>query len=133
MDIRVANLQRALIAPAALLAVLAMGACTTSPQRVVVAAQEMKLAELVNKRVEFTGVVQGPGERGDFIIISGNRIYLDKLQTGNRNGQRATVTGWLRHFRPPTAAECAGGCENADVPEHYWIEDARFTTSATPQ
>ena len=85
------------------------------------------------KRVEFTGVVQGPGERGDFIIISGNRIYLDKLQTGNRNGQRATVTGWLRHFRPPTAAECAGGCENADVPEHYWIEDARFTTSAAPQ
>jgi len=133
MDIRFAKIRRTLIAPAALLTALAVGACTTSPQRVVVPAKEMKLTELLNKRVEFTGVVQGPGELGDFIMISGNRIYLDKLKTGNRNGQRATVSGWLRHFRPPTAAECADGCENADVPEHYWIEDPEFKTSAPAQ
>lgn len=133
MDIRFARARHSLIAPAALLAVLALGACTTSPQRVVVAAKEMKLTELVNKRVEFTGVVQGPGEYGDFIVISDNRIYLDKLRIGDRNGQRATVTGWLRHFQPPTAADCADGCENADVAEHYWIEDPKFKTSAPAQ
>ena len=133
MDIRFANVRHALIAPVALLAVLALGACTTTPNRVVVAAKEMKLTELVNNRVEFTGVVQGPGELGDFIIISGNRIYLDKLRTGNRNGQRATVSGTLRYFQPPTAAECAKGCENADVPQHYWIENPKFTTSAPAQ
>ena len=133
MDIRFANVRHALIAPVALLAVLALGACTTTPNRVVVAAKEMKLTELVNNRVEFTGVVQGPGELGDFIIISGNRIYLDKLRTGNRNGQRATVSGTLRHFQPPTAEECAKGCDNADVPQHYWIENPKFTTSAPAQ
>ena len=133
MDIRFAKVRHTLIAPMALLAILALGACTTTPNRVVVAAKEMKLTELVNNRVEFTGVVQGPGELGDFIIISGNRIYLDKLRTGNRNGQRATVSGTLRYFQPPTAAECAKGCENADVPQHYWIESPKFTTSAPAQ
>ncbi len=132
MDIQFANVRRSLVAPAALLAALALGACTTSPHRVVV-AKEVKLSELVNSRVEFTGVVQGPGEMGNFITISGNRVYLDKLQVGDRNGQRATVSGWLRHFQPPTAAECAKGCENANVPEHYWIEDGKITTSAPAQ
>ena len=132
MDIQFANVRRSLVAPAALLAALALGACTTSPHRVVV-AKEVKLSELVNSRVEFTGVVQGPGEFGDFITISGNRVYLDTLQVGNRNGQRATVSGRLRHFQPPTAAECAKGCENANVPEHYWIEDGKITTSAPAQ
>ena len=131
MDYRLAKAARALIASAPLLAALALGACTTSPQRVVVPAQEMKLAELVDKRVEFTGVVeQGDGDLGDFITISGNRVYLDTLQTGDRSGQRATVTGRLRHFKPPTAAECAAGCANADKPEHYWIEEPKFKASA---
>ena len=133
MDIQFANVRRTLIAPAALLAVLALGACTTSPHRVVVVAKEVKLAELVNRRVEFTGVVQGPGELGDYITISGHRVYLDTLKVGDRNGQRATVSGWLRHFQPPTAAECAKGCENANVPEHYWIEGGKITTSAPAQ
>jgi len=130
MDIRFAHVRHTLIAPAALLAALAMGACTTSAHRVVVTAKEVRLTELVDRRVEFTGVVQGPGELGDFITISGNRVYLDKLLVGDRNGQRATVSGWLRHFQPPTAAECAKGCKDADVPEHYWIEDGKITTSA---
>ena len=134
MDIRFAKASRALVASAPLLAALALGACTTSPHRVVVPAQEMKLAELVNQRVEFTGVVQlGEGDFGDFITISGNRVYLDALQTGNRSGQRATVTGRLRHFKPPTAADCADGCENANTPEHYWIEDPKFKASAPAQ
>ena len=133
MAIQFAKVRHTLIAPAALLAALALGACTTSPHRVVVAAKEVKLTELVNSRVEFTGVVQGPGELGDFITISGNRVYLDTLQVGDRNGQRATVSGRLRHFQPPTAAECAKGCENANVPEHYWIEDGKITTSAPAQ
>ena len=77
MDIRFAKVRHTWIAPAALLAALALGACTTSPHRVVVVAKEVKLAELVNSRVEFTGVVQGPGELGDYITISGNRVYLD--------------------------------------------------------
>lgn len=130
MDTDVAKTLRALIASASLLAALALGGCETSPQRVVVPAQEMKLAELVDRRVEFTGVVQqGDGDLGDFITISGTRVYLDALPTGNRSGQRATVTGWLRHFMPPSAADCADGCENADKPEHYWIEDATFKAS----
>jgi hypothetical protein len=134
MDIRFAKASRALIASAPLLAALALSACTTSPRRVVVPAQEMKLAELVNQRVEFTGVVQlGGVDLGDFITISGNRVYLDALQTGSRSGQRATVTGRLRHFIPPTAADCADGCENANTPEHYWIEDAKFKESAPAQ
>ena len=133
MDIQFAKVRHTLIAPAALLAALALGACTTTPHRVVVAAKEVKLAELVNSRVQFTGVVQGPGELGDYITISGNRVYLDTLKVGDRNGQRATVSGWLRHFRPPTAAECAKGCENANVPEHYWIEGGKITTSAPAQ
>ena len=134
MNIRFAKALRALIASAPLLAALALGACTTGPHRVVVPAQEVKFAELVNQRVEFTGVVQpGEGELGDFITISGNRVYLDALQTGNRSGQRATVTGVLRHFKPPTAADCADGCENANKPEHYWIEDAKFKASAPAQ
>ena len=133
MDIQFANVRRTLIAPAALLTALALGACTTTPHRVVVAAKEVKLAELVNSRVQFTGVVQGPGELGDYITISGNRVYLDTLKVGDRNGQRATVSGWLRHFQPPTAAECAKGCENANVPEHYWIEGGKITTSAPAQ
>lgn len=133
MDIRFANVRRTLFAPTSLIAALALGACATGPHRVVMAAQEMKLPELVNHRVEFSGVVQGPGELGDFITISGNRIYLDTLQVGHRNGQRATVSGWLRHFKPPTAAECAKGCKDADVPEHYWIEDPKITmTAPTP-
>jgi len=133
MDIQLANVRRTLVAPAVLLAALSLGACTTTPHRVVVAAKEVKLAELVNSRVEFTGVVQGPGELGDYITISGNRVYLDTLKVGDRNGQRATVSGWLRHFQPPTAAECAKGCENANVPEHYWIEGGKITTSAPAQ
>ena len=131
MDIRFANATRALIASAPLLAALALGACTTSPRRVVVPAQEMKFAQLVDQRVEFSGVVQqGDGDLGDFITISGNRVYLDTLQTGNLSGQRATVAGRLRHFIPPTAADCADGCENAGKPEHYWIEDPKFKASA---
>lgn len=131
MDIRLAKATRALIASAPLLAALALGACTTGPHRVVVPAQEMKLAELVDQRVEFTGVVQqGDGDLGDFITISGNRVFLDTLQTGGRSGQRATVTGWLRHFKPPTAADCADGCKDANKPEHYWIEDPKFKASA---
>ena len=133
MAIRFAKVRHTLIAPAALLAALALGACTTSPHRVVVAAKEVKLAELVNSRVQFTGVVQGPGELGDYITISGNRVYLDTLKVGDRNGQRATVSGWLRHFQPPTAAECAKGCESANVPAHYWIEDGQITASAPAQ
>ena len=129
MDIRFAKVRHTWIATAALLAALALGACTTSPHRVVVAAKEVKLSELVNSRVEFTGVVQGPGELGDYITISGNRVYLDTLKVGDRNGQRATVSGWLRHFQPPTAAECAKGCENANVPEHYWIEGGKITSA----
>ena len=129
MDIQLANVRHTWIAPAVLLAALSLGACTTTPHRVVVAAKEVKLSELVNSRVEFTGVVQGPGELGDYITISGNRVYLDKLQVGDRNGQRATVSGWLRHFQPPTAAECAKGCENANVPEHYWIEGGKITSA----
>ena len=133
MDVQFAKVRRTLIAPAALLAALALGACTTSPHRVVLVAKDVKLAELVNSRVEFTGVVQGPGELGDYITISGHRVYLDTLKVGDRNGQRATVSGRLRHFQPPTAAECAKGCENANVPEHYWIEGGKITTSAPAQ
>ena len=121
------------IAPAILLGSLALGACATAPHQVVIAAKEVKLSELANSRVQFTGVVQGPGDFGDFITISGNRVYLDKLQVGDRNGQRATVSGWLRHFQPPTAAECAKGCESANVPAHYWIEDGQITASAPAQ
>jgi hypothetical protein len=133
MDICLAKATRVLIASATLLAALTLGACTTTPHRVVVPAQEMKLAELVDQRVEFTGVVQqGDGDLGDFITISGNRVFLDILQTGNLSGQRATVTGWLRHFKPPTAADCADadGCKDANKPEHYWIEDPKFKASA---
>ena len=117
------------IAPAILLGALAVGACATTPHQVVIAAKEVKLGELANSRVQFTGVVQGPGEFGDFITISGNRVYLDTLQVGDRNGQRATVSGTLRHFQPPTAAECAKGCKDADVPEHYWIEGGKITSA----
>lgn len=134
MDMHFAKASRALIASALLPAALALGACTTTPQRVVVPAQALKLTELVDQRVEFTGVVQpGDGDLGDFITISGNRVYLDTLQTGDRSGQRATVTGWLRHFKPPTAADCADGCENANTPEHYWIEEPKFKESAPAQ
>ena len=133
MNIQFGNVRSMWIAPAILLAVLALGACTTTPHQVVIAAKEVKLSELVDSRVQFTGVVQGPGELGDFITISGHRVYLDTLLVGDRNGQRATVSGWLRHFQPPTAAECAKGCENANVPEHYWIEDGKITTSAPAQ
>ena len=80
MHIRFANARRTLIAPAALLAALTLGACTNSPHRVVVAAREVKLSELVNSRVEFTGVVQGPGELGDYITISGHRVYLESIR-----------------------------------------------------
>lgn len=130
MAIRFATVRRTLITPTTLLAALALGGCITAPPRVVVVAEEMRLADLVNNRVEFTGVVQSPGEFGDFITISGTRIYLDTLQIGDRNGQRAKVSGRLRHFKPPTAAECAAGCKDADVPEHYWIEDPKFVTGA---
>ena len=129
MRIRFANLRHALLAPAILLAALASGACTTTPHQVVIAAKEVKLSELANSRVQFTGVVQGPGEFGDFITISGTRVYLDTLLVGDRNGQRATVSGTLRHFQPPTAAECAKGCKDADVPEHYWIEGGKITSA----
>ena len=129
MDIQFANVRRTLVAPAILLAVLASGACTTTPHQVVIAAKEVKLSELVDSRVQFTGVVQGPGEFGDFITISGTRVYLDTVKVGDRNGQRATVTGRLRHFVPPTAAECAKGCKDADVPAHYWIEGGKITSA----
>jgi len=128
MDIQFGNVRSMWSAPAILLAALALGACTTTPHRVVV-AKEVKLAELVDSRVEFTGVVQGPGEFGDFITISGTRVYLDTMKVGDRNGQRATVSGRLRHFVPPTAAECAKGCKDADVPEHYWIEGGKITSA----
>jgi len=127
MDIRFANATRALLASAPLLAALSLGGCYVAPARVVVPAKTMQLGELVNQRVEFTSVVQqGDSEQGDFITISGTRVYLDTLKAGNRNGQRATVTGTLRHFEPPTAADCADGCKNANVPDHYWIENPKF-------
>jgi len=129
MNTRFANVRSTWIAPAILLAVLALGACATAPHQVVIAAKEVKLSELANSRVQFTGVVQGPGEFGDFITISGTRVYLDTLLVGDRNGQRATVSGTLRHFQPPTAAECAKGCKDADVPEHYWIEGGKITSA----
>lgn len=132
MAIRFANAWRMLVAPTALIAALALGACTTTPHQVVVEAKEVQLTELVNHRVQFTGVVESPGEFGDFITISGNRIYLDTLQVGQRSGQRATVSGRLRYFRPPTAEECAKGCKDAGVQEHYWIEDPKIRT-ATPE
>ena len=129
MDIQFAKARRTLVAPAILLAALASGACTTTPHQVVIAAKEVKLSELVDSRVQFTGVVHGPGEFGDYITISGNRVYLDTMKVGDRNGQRATVSGRLRHFVPPTAAECAKGCKDANVPEHYWIEGGKITSA----
>ena len=73
----------------------------------VVVAKEVKLSELVNSRVEFTGVVQGPGELGDFITISGNRVYLDNRCRSAIATASAAVSGRLRHSCPPTAARCS--------------------------
>lgn len=110
-------------------AALVLAACATEPRRVVVKG-EVALADMVDQRVEFTGQLQGPAKLGDFLTVAGQPVYLDALSGSGRHGQRATVAGTLRRFEPPTAEDCADGCENAEVPAHYWIEDGRFVTPA---
>ena len=120
---------RAIAMLAMLLAACVLTGCASEPRRVVVKGS-VSLSDMVNQKVEFTGPLQGPAKLGDFLTVSGQPIYLDALSGTGRHGQRATVAGTLRRFEPPTAADCADGCENPDVPAHYWIEDGRFVAPA---
>jgi hypothetical protein len=106
-----------------------LAGCVSEPRRVVVKG-DVGLDDMVDQRVEFTGPLQGPAKLGDFLTVKGRPVYLDALSGTGRYGQRATVAGTLRRFVPPTAEDCKDGCENADVPPHYWIEGGRFVTPA---
>src|SRR5687767_5616625 len=126
------NTLRSLIAVPVLLATLSLAACESSPRRVVVAPVASKLADMVDAKVEFTGELRGPAKLGDFLVVADTPIYLDALSGTGRPGTRVTVAGTLRRFEPPSAADCADGCEHADVPAHYWIEGGTFQAPSVP-
>ena len=118
--------RRTFVLVAAACAAIALAGCETSPRRVVVKGGDVTLASMVDQRVEFTAELQGPAKLGDFLTVSGEQIYLDELSGAGQYGRRVTVAGTLRRFTPPTVEDCADGCEHAEVPAHYWIENGQF-------
>ena len=119
--------RRTFLLAAVACAVLAVAGCESSPRRVVVQrGGEVTLGDMIDERVEFTAELQGPAKLGDFLTVSGQPIFLDALSGKGPYGKRVTVAGTLRRFEPPTAEDCKDGCENAEVPPHFWIENGRF-------
>lgn len=122
MDATLRNKVRRATARLLAMGLLALVAACSTPDRIVVQARDVELIDMVDQKVEFTSVMRGPGERGDYLTISGVDVFLDKLSGADRYGQTVTVAGRLRRFQPPASGD------NATINAHYWIQDAKFVT-----
>jgi hypothetical protein len=84
------------------------------------------LAGRVDRDVELTGQLAGPGKEGLYILAAGEEVYLPDFDDVRSipPGSDVVVTGTLRHFEP-APNECPEPCAETAAMPHYFVESAR--------
>lgn len=120
-----------IVVTVSLMAITAGCTHATSPATSQDGSGNIKLEELVGKRVTLTGVYGGPGKfAAGYIKLNDSQwVYLDKMSGLKPGyGQRIQATGVVRHnpgFTPPAHEPPIDG-----LPAHYYFESAAI--SAVP-
>ena len=109
--------------PALAMLTLLLAACATTPARVDSAAA---LAAHRDTPVTVSGDRTGPAKLGDFVLVDGQPVYFAAEAAGDvPYGGDLVLEGVLRHIEPPVEPGCGEGCERADMPAHWRLDEAR--------
>ena len=97
--------------------------CATTPARVDSASA---LAAHRDTPVTVSGERTGPAKLGDFVLVDGQPVYFAAEAAGDvPYGGDLVLEGVLRHIEPPVEPGCGEGCERADMPAHWRLDEAR--------
>ena len=108
---------------AAIALALLLAGCATAPVRVQSATA---LAAHRDTPVIVAGARTGPAKLGDFVLVDGQPVYFAAEAAGDvPYGGDLVLEGVLRHIEPPVEPGCGEGCERADMPAHWRLDEAR--------
>jgi hypothetical protein len=110
--------------------VLMLIATLVVPAAIACAPPPPALYAQVGTRVELAGTLRGPAKLGDFVEVEGEQVYLRDpvaMPASAPYGGTVRISGTLEYFAAPADAGCGDGCEQAEVPSHYFIRAAVVT------